>query len=170
MKHIILLSDSHSSLDERFFPYFEKADEIWHAGDIGDLTITDKLKEFSKLRAVWGNIDNQKIRSEFKQEIYFKCEDVKVMMTHIGGYPDKYNKRILPMIKKNKPKLLITGHSHILKVMYDKKNKLLHMNPGAIGNFGIHKVKTILSFKINNDEIKDLNVIEFTKNLTNPIC
>lgn len=170
MKHIILLSDSHGSLDERFFPYFEKADEIWHAGDIGDLTITDKLKEFSKLRAVWGNIDNQKIRSEFKKEIYFKCEDVKVMMTHIGGYPDKYNKRILPMIKKNKPNLFITGHSHILKVMYDKKNKLLHMNPGAIGNFGIHRVKTLLSFKINNDEIKDLNVIEFTKNLTNPIC
>ena len=170
MKHIILLSDSHGSLDERFFGYFEKADEIWHAGDIGDLTITDKLKEFSKLRAVWGNIDNQKIRSEFKKEIYFKCEDVKVMMTHIGGYPDKYNKRILPMIKKNKPNLFISGHSHILKVMYDKKNKLLHMNPGAIGNFGIHKVKTILSFKINNDEIKDLNVIEFTKNLTNPIC
>ncbi|MAU37008.1 MAG: YfcE family phosphodiesterase [Flavobacteriales bacterium] len=170
MKHIILLSDSHGSLDERFFPYFKKADEIWHAGDIGDLTITDKLKEFSKLRAVWGNIDNQKIRSEFKKEIYFKCEDVKVMMTHIGGYPDKYNKRILPMIKKNKPNLFISGHSHILKVMYDKKNKLLHMNPGAIGNFGIHRVKTLLSFKINNDEIKDLNVIEFTKNLTNPIC
>lgn len=163
MKHVILLSDTHCSLDERFFPHFQKADEIWHAGDIGDLSITDKLKDFSEIRAVWGNIDNQTIRSEFKRTLCFKCENVNVMMTHIGGYPGKYDKKILPIIQQRKPDLFISGHSHILKVMYDKEYKLLHMNPGAIGDFGIHKVKTILSFKIEDKEIKDLKVIEFPR-------
>ena len=163
MKQIILISDTHHALDERFFPHFEKADEIWHAGDIGDLSVTDKLKDFAPIKAVWGNIDNETIRSEFKGRLYFKCEEVNVMMTHIGGYPGKYNKQILPLIKKERPDLFISGHSHILKVIYDKKYKLLHMNPGAIGDYGIHKVKTILNFKIEGTEIKDLKVIEFPK-------
>ena len=164
MKEIILLSDTHHTLDERFFPYFKKADEIWHAGDIGGLSVTDKLKDFAQIRAVWGNIDNKTIRTEFKGHLCFRCEEVNVMMTHIGGYPGKYDKKILPMIEQKKPDLFISGHSHILKVMYDKKYELLHMNPGAIGDYGIHKVKTILSFKIEDKEIKDLKVIEFPRN------
>ncbi len=163
MMQIILLSDTHHTLDERFFPHFELADEIWHAGDIGDLEVTDRLKEFAPVRAVWGNIDNRIVRSEFKANLYFKCNDVNVMMTHIGGYPGRYDKKILPIIEQSKPDLFICGHSHILKVMYDKKLQLLHMNPGAIGNYGIHKVKTILSFKIEGKDIKDLKVIEFPR-------
>lgn len=163
MKQIILLSDTHHSLDERFYPYFKKADEIWHAGDIGDLSVTDKLKEFAPIKAVWGNIDNSTVRNEFKQNIYFKCENINVMMTHIGGYPGRYNKKILPIIKQVKPDLFICGHSHILKIMYDKKLKIMHMNPGATGNYGIHKVKTILSFNIEGKEIKDLNIIELPR-------
>ena len=163
MMQIILLSDTHHTLDERFFPHFELADEIWHAGDIGDLEVTDRLKEFAPVRAVWGNIDNRIVRTEFKANLYFKCEDVNVMMTHIGGYPGRYDKKILPIIEQSKPDLFICGHSHILKVIYDKKLQLLHMNPGAIGDYGIHKVKTILSFKIEGKDIKDLKVIEFPR-------
>tara|TARA_X000001036_G_C20571902_1_gene763014 strand:+ start:368 stop:883 length:516 start_codon:yes stop_codon:yes gene_type:complete len=170
MKKIILLSDTHHSLDERFFPHFNKADEIWHAGDIGNISITDQLRKFGYLRAVWGNIDNKKIRIEFKKTLFFKCEEVNVMMTHIGGYPGKYEKNISDLIEDSRPNLFISGHSHILKVMYDKKYNLLHMNPGAIGDYGIHKVKTILSFKIDKEKILDLNIIEFPrKKLTNPI-
>ena len=163
MQHIILLSDTHCTLDKRFFPHFEKADEIWHAGDIGDLSVTDKLKDFAPIKAVWGNIDNKKVRNEFKKTLYFKCEDVNVIMTHIGGYPGRYDKKILPIIEEARPNLFISGHSHILKVMYDKKLKIMHMNPGAIGDYGIHKVKTILSFNIEEKEIKDLKVIEFPR-------
>ena len=163
MRQIILLSDTHHTLDERFFPHFELADEIWHAGDIGDLKVIESLKKFAKVRAVWGNIDNSIVRSEFKANLYFKCEEVNVIITHIGGYPRRYDKKILPIIEQAKPDLFICGHSHILKIMYDKKHKLLHMNPGAIGNYGIHKVKTILSFKIEGKDIKDLKVIEFPR-------
>lgn len=163
MKQIILLSDTHHTLDERFFPHFEKADEIWHAGDIGDLSVTDTLKGFAPTRVVWGNIDSNSIRTEFKQYLYFKCEQVNVMMTHIGGYPGRYEKKILPIIEEKRPDLFISGHSHILKVMYDKKYQLLHMNPGSIGDYGIHKVKTILSFKIEEKDIKSLKVIEFDR-------
>lgn len=163
MKQIILLSDTHNTLDERFFPHFEKADEIWHAGDIGGLEVTDKLKKFAPIKAVWGNIDNITTRTEFNRNLYFKCEKTSVMMTHIGGYPGRYNKKILPLIEQANPDLFICGHSHILKVIYDKKNNLLHLNPGAIGNYGIHKVKTILSFNIKGKEVKDLKVIEFPR-------
>ena len=163
MKQIVLLSDTHHTLDNRFYPHFEKADEIWHAGDIGNLSITDKLKKFAPIRVVFGNIDNKNIRVEFKANQYFTCENVKVMMTHIGGSPGRYDKRMLHLIEDAKPDLFICGHSHILKVMYDKKNKLLYMNPGSIGNYGIHKVKTILSFTIHKHEIKDLKVIEFPR-------
>ena len=163
MKQIVLLSDTHHTLDDRFFLHFENADEIWHAGDIGGLKITDKLKKFAPLKAVWGNIDDKIIRTEFKATLYFKCEKVNVMMTHIGGYPGKYNKKILPLIEQINPDLFICGHSHILKVMYDKQHQFLHMNPGAIGNYGIHKVKTILCFTIEGKEIKDLRVVEFPR-------
>ena len=163
MKQIVLLSDTHNSLDERFFSYFDKADEIWHAGDIGNLSVSNKLQEFTLLRAVWGNIDNTNIRAEFKETLCFECEEVKVLMTHIGGYPGKYAGKIHSIIKEEKPDLFISGHSHILKVIYDKKYNLLHMNPGASGNHGIHKVKTILVFKIIGSKIKDLKVIELTR-------
>ena len=163
MKQIVLLSDTHHKLDDRFFPHFENADEIWHAGDIGSLEITDTLKKYAPIRVVYGNIDDKTIRTEFKANLYFKCEKVNVMMTHIGGYPGRYDKKILPIIEQSNPDLFICGHSHILKVMYDKKNQLLHMNPGAIGDYGIHKVKTILCFTIEGKEIKNLRVVEFPR-------
>ncbi|HIG32011.1 MAG TPA: metallophosphoesterase [Flavobacteriales bacterium] len=163
MKQIVLLSDTHHTLDERFFPHFENADEIWHAGDIGSLEITDTLKKYAPIRVVYGNIDDKIIRTEFKVILYFKCEKVNVIMTHIGGYPGRYDKKILPIIEQANPDLFICGHSHILKVMYDKKNQLLHMNPGAIGDYGIHKVKTILCFTIEGKEIKNLRVVEFPR-------
>ena len=163
MKQIVLLSDTHHKLDDRFFPHFENADEIWHAGDIGSLEVTDTLKKYAPIRIVYGNIDDKTIRTEFNANLYFKCEKVNVMMTHIGGYPGRYNKKILPIIEQANPDLFICGHSHILKVMYDKKNQLLHMNPGAIGDYGIHKVKTILCFTIEGKEIKNLRVVEFPR-------
>ena len=163
MKKIILLSDTHHTLDERIFPHLETCDEIWHAGDIGKLEVTDQLKKFAPLRAVWGNIDDHSARKEFRETTYFKCEQVKVMMTHIGGYPGRYSKGIKDIIISKQPDLFISGHSHILKVMHDKKLNILHMNPGAIGNYGWHKVKTILAFYVEGKDIKNLRVIEFTR-------
>ncbi|MBT6809331.1 MAG: metallophosphoesterase family protein [Flavobacteriales bacterium] len=163
MKKIILLSDSHHSLDERIFPHLKECDEIWHAGDIGDLKVTDKLKKYAPLRAVWGNVDSQKVRKEFRETTYFKCEELKVMMTHIGGYPGRYEKGVKEILEYKRPNLFISGHSHILKVMHDKKLDILHMNPGAIGNYGWHKVKTILAFNVEGKDIKDLRVIEFPR-------
>ena len=160
---IILISDSHHSLDERIFSHLEECDEIWHAGDIGNLEVTDKLKTFAPIRAVWGNIDDHKARKEFRETTYFKCQKLKVMMTHIGGYPGRYAKGIKEILKNKNPDLFISGHSHILKVMHDKELDILHMNPGAIGNYGWHKVKTILAFTVNGKEIKDLRVIEFSR-------
>jgi hypothetical protein len=163
MKKIILLSDSHHSLDERIFPHLKECDEIWHAGDIGDLKVTDKLKKYAPLRAVWGNIDSQEVRKEFRETTYFKCEELKVMMTHIGGYPGRYEKGVKEILEYKRPNLFISGHSHILKVMHDKKLDILHMNPGAIGNYGWHKVKTILAFNVEGKDIKDLRVVEFPR-------
>jgi len=163
MKKIILLSDTHSALDERFLPHLEDANEIWHAGDIGDIKVLENLEKTTKVRAVYGNIDNHIIRSATKEFINFKCEEVNVLITHIGGYPGKYSKGIKEKIQKLRPKLFICGHSHILKVIFDKRFKLLHMNPGAAGNYGIHKVKTILKFKIDKENITDLKVIELKR-------
>ena len=163
MKKIILLSDTHNKLDNRFFPHFEQADEIWHAGDIGDISIIEKLEEFAPIKAVWGNIDNQDIRLQFEKIAKFMCEKTYVIMTHIGGYPGKYSRNIIDIIQKEKPKIFISGHSHILKVMYDKKYNLLHMNPGAIGDYGVHNVKTLLSFTITGEKIDNLKVIEIPR-------
>ena len=163
MKKIILLSDTHSALDERFLPHLEDANEIWHAGDIGDIEVLENLEKKTKVRAVYGNIDNHIIRSATKEFINFKCEEVNVLITHIGGYPGKYTKGIKEKIQKLRPKLFICGHSHILKVIFDKRFNLLHMNPGAAGNYGIHKVKTILKFKIDKENITDLKVIELER-------
>ena len=139
------------------------ADEIWHAGDIGSLDVTDQLEAVNKVRAVYGNIDNAVIQQEFPIDQKFKCESVAVWMTHIGGYPDRYNRRVREEIRANPPDLFISGHSHILKVQWDKKLNLLHMNPGACGKQGFHQVRTMLRFVIDGKDIKDLEVIELGK-------
>lgn len=160
MQRIALLSDTHNYLDSKIFKYFESCDQIWHAGDIGTISITDELSKIKPVVAVYGNIDGQDVRKVHPLNQLFKCEDVSVFITHIGGYPDRYNFEALDIIKKNKPKLFICGHSHILKVMHDKKYDLLHINPGAAGIHGFHKVKTLVRFTIDRDKIKDLEVIE----------
>ena len=163
MTKILLLSDTHSHLDDAILKYAKQADEIWHAGDIGDLSVTDKLSKLKPVRAVFGNIDNHVIQKEFPLDNRFMCEGVDVLMTHIGGYPPKYNSRTRPEVQKNAPKLFICGHSHILKVMMDKKLGVLHMNPGACGKHGFHHVRTMLRFEIEKEEIKNLEVIELGK-------
>ncbi|MCY1484388.1 phosphodiesterase [compost metagenome] len=163
MRKILLLSDTHGHIDDTILKYVDQADEVWHAGDIGDLNVTDTLKKHKPLRAVFGNIDGDKARMEFPLHNRFICEDVDVWITHIGGYPGKYSPAIKNEIAINPPKLFITGHSHILKVMFDKKLNLLHMNPGACGIHGFHQVRTMLRFVIEGDKIKDLEVIEIGK-------
>lgn len=163
MKKILLLSDTHGHIDDTILKYVNQADEVWHAGDIGDLIVTDTLKKHKPLRAVFGNIDGDKARMEFPLNNRFMCEDVDVWITHIGGYPGKYSPAVKSEIALNPPKLFITGHSHILKVMFDKKLNLLHMNPGACGISGFHQVRTMLRFVIDGDKIKDLEVIEIGK-------
>lgn len=160
MKKILLLSDTHSHIDDTILKYVNQADEVWHAGDIGDLNVTDTIKKLKPLRAVYGNIDDAKARMEFPLNNRFSCENVSVWITHIGGYPGKYNPNIKEEMAQNPPKIFICGHSHILKVMFDKKNNLLHMNPGAAGKSGFHKVRTMLRFVIDDDKIKDLEIIE----------
>lgn len=164
MKKIGLLSDTHSYLHPKVFKYFKECDEVWHAGDIGNASIIDELANFKPTRAVYGNIDGQEIRKMCPKNQRFMCEEIDVWITHIGGYPKRYSTDVRELIKKNPPKLFISGHSHILKVMYDKNLDLLHMNPGAAGKYGIHKVITILRFNIDGKEIKDLEVIELPKN------
>ncbi|GAA3599668.1 metallophosphoesterase family protein [Flavivirga amylovorans] len=163
MIKILLLSDTHSYIDNDILKYVKQVDEVWHAGDIGDLKVTDAIKKLKPLRAVFGNIDDNKVRVEFPENNRFMCEDVDVWITHIGGYPNAYNMRVRDEIKQNPPKLFICGHSHILKVMPDKKLHLLHMNPGAVGKHGFHKTRTMLRFTIDGSKIDSLEVIEFNK-------
>lgn len=160
---ILLLSDTHSYLDEKILNYAKSVDEIWHCGDFGSREVIEKLQEIKPLRGVFGNIDNQEIRKIFPEILVFQSQGVKVLMLHIGGYPEKYTPKAKEWIEKEKPNLFISGHSHILKVMYDKNNQLLHFNPGAVGKVGWHKVRTMLRFSIDKNEIKDLEVIEFPK-------
>jgi putative phosphoesterase len=160
LKKILLLSDTHSHIDEAILKYVNLADEVWHAGDIGNLDVTDAIKKIKPLKAVFGNIDDAKARLEFPLHNRFMCEDVDVWITHIGGYPGKYNPNIREELQQNSPKLFICGHSHILKVQFDKKLNLLHMNPGACGKSGFHTVRTMLRFVIEGDKIKDLEIIE----------
>lgn len=161
MTKILLLSDTHSYIDKDILKYVKQVDEVWHAGDIGDLKVTDAIKKLNPIRGVYGNIDNAKIRLEFPEHNRFMCEGVDVWITHIGGYPKAYNVRVREDIKTNPPKLFICGHSHILKVMPDKKLNLLHMNPGAVGKHGFHKTRTMLRFTIDGSKIDNLEVIEF---------
>jgi hypothetical protein len=163
MKRIALLSDTHGYLDERMVDLLGECDEIWHAGDIGSFAVTDRLAEVKPLRAVYGNIDGADLRIQFPLKLRFHCEEVDVLMTHIGGYPGHYDRNILPLLKYNPPKLLISGHSHILKVIYDPKLKLLFINPGAAGQHGFHLVRTIIRFTVERDQIKNLEVVEMGK-------
>lgn len=160
---ILLLSDTHSYIDEKILKYAAEADEVWHAGDIGDLKVTDELSKVSKLRAVYGNIDATDIRREFPLNNRFMIDGIDVWITHIGGYPGKYSPQIKDEIYKNPPNLFICGHSHILKVMSDKRLNLLHMNPGAVGQHGFHQVRTMLRFEINRSKIENLEVIEWKR-------
>jgi len=163
LKKILLLSDTHSFLDEKILKYVRLADEVWHAGDIGNLNVTDEIKKLKPLQAVFGNIDDDKARMEFPLNNRFWCEEVDVLITHIGGYPGKYNQAIRSELQSNPPKLFICGHSHILKVQFDKTLNLLHMNPGAAGISGFHQVRTMLRFVIDGAQIKDLEIIEMEK-------
>lgn len=163
MTKILLLSDTHSYIGDDILKYVQQADEVWHAGDIGDLSVTDAIKAIKPLKAVYGNIDNAEARAEFPLHNRFFCEDVDVWITHIGGYPNRYNVNIRSEIQSNPPDLFICGHSHILKVMPDKKLNLIHMNPGAIGKHGFHKARTMLRFEINGKQIQNLEVIEYKR-------
>jgi len=160
MKKILLLSDTHSFIDDQILKFVKQADEVWHAGDIGDLHVTDMIKDIKPLRAVYGNIDDNNARAEFPLDNRFLIEGVSVWITHIGGYPNKYNYRVKEELKRKPPKLFICGHSHILKVQYDEKLNLLHLNPGAAGKHGFHKVRTMLRFEIDKGEIKNMEIIE----------
>lgn len=163
MKKILLLSDTHGYIDKQILKYVKQCDEVWHAGDIGTIEVVDVIKKLKPLRAVYGNIDNHIIRAEYPLDAKFNIEEISVWMTHIGGYPNHYDARIRTEIQLNPPKLFISGHSHILKVMYDKKLNMLHLNPGAAGKHGFHKVRTMLRFQIDKDKISNLEIIEFKR-------
>ena len=163
MTRIGLLSDTHGYLDKRVFEHFAGVDEIWHAGDIGSMDVLQRLREFKTTRAVYGNMDSGDVRYSLSEFYRFRVEQVDVLMTHIGGYPGKYNPWLLPMFSKETPLLFVCGHSHILKVQYDSTWQMLTMNPGAAGKQGWQVVQTLLRFVIDGDQIKDLEVIELEK-------
>lgn len=163
MINIGLLSDTHNYLHPKIFSFFKDVDEIWHAGDIGSLDVFERLEKFKILRAVYGNIDGHEIRNICPKYHNFKSEEVNVLMTHIGGYPHKYEKGISQLILQKKPGLFISGHSHILKVMYDEKYDLMHINPGAAGKFGIHQLITFVRFKITGKRIHELEIMEIKR-------
>lgn len=160
MTRIGLISDTHGFLDEQVLYHFEHCDEIWHAGDFGNIEIAEKLRALKPLRGVYGNIDERDIRNEFSEVALFKIEKVRVMIKHIGGYPPRYNPETRKQLLLEKPQLFISGHSHILKIMYDDSLQCLHMNPGAAGKHGWHKVRTLICFTIDGSDFKDCQVIE----------
>jgi len=160
VKKIVLISDTHSYIPNNFWKYIEGYDELWHAGDVGNVALVDLLKSKIKVRGVYGNIDCTEVRKEFPEHLVFTEQGVKIVMLHIGGKPYVYYPKMRELIKQNRPKVVVCGHSHILRVEYDKRDKLLYLNPGAIGNYGIHKVKTLLRFILDNGEIKDMEAVE----------
>jgi len=164
MKRIGLLSDTHGYIHERIFSFFENVDEIWHAGDFGNLATADQLADFKPLKGVYGNIDDHELRAIYPLHLRFKCEEVDVWITHIGGYPGKYERYVKPEIFQNPPNLFISGHSHILKVIYDKKLDFLHINPGAAGINGFHKKCTAVRFAIDGKDIRDMEIWEMDRN------
>jgi putative phosphoesterase len=160
MTRIGLISDTHNFLDDAVFRHFDSCDEIWHAGDFGSATIAAALQDFRPLKGVYGNIDGMDIRKEFQETLAWNCEQVKVLMMHIGGYPPRYNKQSKLLLQEQRPRLFICGHSHILKVIYDDKISCLHINPGAAGKQGWHQVRTLVRFTIDGKDIRDCQVIE----------
>ena len=163
MTRIGLLSDTHSFLPEALFTHFADVDEIWHAGDIGDVATANRLETFKPFRAVYGNIDGHELRARYPEHLMFTLEGVPVLMTHIGGYPPRFNTAIKPMLNQSKPHLFICGHSHILKVMPDPSRQLLHINPGACGKQGWHKISTLIRFELADARVHNLEVIELGK-------
>lgn len=163
MTRIGLLSDTHGFLHPKIFEFFSNCNEIWHAGDIGNYETAAKLAAFKPLKAVFGNIDGTEVRHSYPKVQLFTCEGIKVCMTHIGGYPGRYEKEAREIILKEKPTLFISGHSHILKVMYDQKYQLLHINPGAAGNSGLHQVITFVRFEIEGNDIRNLEIFEASR-------
>lgn len=163
MTRIGLISDTHHFLDNAVFTHFNKCDEIWHAGDFGTIDIANRLSAFKPLKGVYGNIDGYDIRSVYPETVRWRCEDVDILMTHIGGYPGRYAPRMKQEMKSSPPKLFISGHSHILKIMYDKQYECLHMNPGAAGKQGWHTMRTVIRFVIDGSNMKDCEVIELGK-------
>lgn len=160
MKKILLISDTHGYLDPKLLKHIEESDEVWHGGDVGPAEVCHAVERLKPIKAVFGNIDGQDVRSHYPENLIFHCEELKVFITHIGGYPGKYPARIKKLLREIKPGLFICGHSHILKVMFDKEFNLLHVNPGACGVQGFHKVKTAVKFEVQGNEIKNLAVIE----------
>ena len=163
MKKILLISDTHGYIDDKILSYCKSVDEVWHAGDIGSIEVVDKIKQLKPFKGVFGNIDNNLIRNKFPVDQRFSCENIKVWITHIGGYPSRYSKRISDRLKSEKVDLFICGHSHILRVMNDKKHDLLHINPGAIGKHGFHNKRTMVRFEIDRKRIENLEIIEFNR-------
>jgi len=163
LKRIGLLSDTHGYIDDTILHHFDNCDEIWHAGDIGSVEVLRQLKHCKTLRAVYGNIDDSQIRMTVPEIQRFFCDEVDVLIKHIGGYPGRYDRSVWHFIRENPPKLFVSGHSHILKVMPDKRLNLLHINPGAAGFSGLHKVRTLVRFRIDGAEIRDLEVVELEK-------
>lgn len=160
MIRIGLLSDTHAYWDDRYQIYFNSCDEVWHAGDIGSDEVADKFEQFKPFRAVYGNIDSYAMRMRFPQFQRFTVEGADILMTHIGGYPEKYDRQVIPMFYRHAPNLFISGHSHILKVEYDRRFNMLHINPGAAGKYGLHTKRTLIRFSIEEGTFKDLEVIE----------
>ena len=163
MKKILVISDTHGYIDDRILHYAKNSDEVWHAGDIGDFSVIDQLSSVSKIKAVFGNIDDHNIRKVYPEKNIFICDELKVYIVHIGGYPGSYNKKIKNELIDIEPDIFISGHSHILKIQNDKKNNILHLNPGAAGKIGFHSVRTMIRFEINEKKINNLEVIQLGK-------
>ena len=163
MTKIGILSDTHGFVEPRLFDFFASCDMLFHAGDIGSMEVADQLSAFKPLIAVYGNIDGSYIRAVYPEVQRFNCEDVDILMTHIGGYPGHYERKIQTTLKNFPPKLFITGHSHILKVMYDQTLQFLHINPGSMGNSGIHRVKTAIRLVVDGNNMKDLEILEIPR-------
>ena len=163
MKKILLLSDTHGYIDDHILKYVNESDEVWHAGDIGSIEVTNIISNIKPLRAVFGNIDGAEIRLSFTKDLVFECEDVKVFMTHIGGRPGRYAKGVSQKLKSTRPKIFICGHSHILKIIFDETHKVLFINPGAVGKHGFHKVRTMVRFQLSKGNVKKMEVIEVNR-------
>lgn len=163
MKKIVLLSDTHGFLDDRFLTHFEGVDELWHAGDIGSKEVYERLQNFAPVKAVYGNIDGNPLRCELPEWLTWETEEIKITMTHIGGRPPKYTKQVLTHIQTTAPHIFICGHSHILLIQFVKELNCLHLNPGAAGKHGWHKVQTLLKFQIEGKDIKKMELVELKR-------